>query len=336
MIEPNGLSGWGNRSVLKSSLNGVAPSMLYWNINMHTSHAFNPHHDPTKRHRFDVCPLLNSVLLTAAHTKEVLDFLALRPLQTIIMVSLIHDNGMESSFNRGTFFGYRNAQGTLEGVALIGHAVLVESRSLQALEALARRAQKFTSAHLILGEQEQIENFWRFYAKGGQPSRFGVREWLFEQKWPLPVYQEVPNLRLATLADLPLVLPIHAQMAFEESGVNPLNADPAGFRLRYARRIEQQRLWLWTEDDQVIFKADVVSQTPQVAYVEGIYVNPQQRGQGWGLRCLSQLSRTLLAHTSSIALLVNEQNTAGQKLYYRAGFQRRSNYHTIFLEKHNC
>jgi hypothetical protein len=46
------------------------------------------------------------------------------------MKSFIIDNGMESNMNRGSFVGYRNANGDLEGVALIGHSTLVEARRM--------------------------------------------------------------------------------------------------------------------------------------------------------------------------------------------------------------
>ena len=39
---------------------------------------------------------------------EVLEFLVQRPIHTVAMMSLIHDNGLESSLNRGTFYGCRD------------------------------------------------------------------------------------------------------------------------------------------------------------------------------------------------------------------------------------
>src|ERR1043166_2955718 len=54
---------------------------------------------------------------------EVLSFLDERP--NVILSGLIHDNGLESKLNRGEYYGYRGAAGTLEGVALIGHATLL-------------------------------------------------------------------------------------------------------------------------------------------------------------------------------------------------------------------
>src|SRR6266571_1755542 len=85
------------------------------------------------------------------HTEEVLNFLGARPLHTFIMSSWIRDNGLASSFNRGTFYGCRSPQGRLEGVALIGHITLFETESDSALAAFARLTKNFQSAHAVLG-----------------------------------------------------------------------------------------------------------------------------------------------------------------------------------------
>jgi predicted GNAT family acetyltransferase len=264
---------------------------------------------------------------------EALSFLAFRPVHTVNLRGLIRDNGLESPRNRGSFYGYRNDRGSLEGVALIGHATLVEASTDRALEALALEAQRCTNAHVILGERERIAEFWSYYAEAGQQERLACRELLFELRWPVEAQVEVAGLRPATLEDLELTLPVHARMAEEESGVNPLVKDPDGFRLRCARRIEQGRTWVLIEEGKLIFKADIFADTPEVIYLEGIYVNEEERAKGYGLRCLSQLSRTLLQRTEALCLLVNEENAPARAFYRKAGFNFISTYDTIFLQE---
>ena len=133
--------------------------------------------------------------LSASHEREVMDFLARRPIHTVGMVGLIYDNGLVSPFNRGTFYGCRNLQGQLEGVALIGHATLMETTSDRALEALARIAQTCTTGHMIMGEQERINEFWDYYAEAGQQMRRACREMLFELRWPVEARAEVGKER---------------------------------------------------------------------------------------------------------------------------------------------
>lgn len=261
---------------------------------------------------------------------EVLRFLAERPLQNAIMTGMVRDNGIESNFNRGSFYGCRNVADALVGVALIGHAVFIDARCDEALQAFARLAQLFPRSHMLMGEQEMIEQFWSYYAANGQPKRRACREVLFELSTQTRS-DSVANLRPAEVADLPLVVPVHAAMAFEESGVNPLVVDPDGFQLRCRRRIEEQRTWVLVEQDELIFKADVISTTPEVVYLEGVYVHPDYRGLGHGSKCLTQLTRSLLNQTHSISLLVNQERQQALEFFRKLGFVSRGIYDTIFL-----
>lgn len=271
--------------------------------------------------------------LNSGDELEVLGFLAERPLHTVVMAGHIRDNGLESPFNRGSFHACRDEEGRLEGVALIGHATLIETRSEAALAAFARLAQTCEDAHMIMGEKEKVEHFWRYCARVGQLPRRVCRELLFEQRWPVEAREPVPELRLATLHDLEEVMLVQAQMAYDESGINPLSIDAAGFRRRCARRIEKERVWVWVEDGRLIFKADIISDTPEAIYLEGIYVNAEDRRKGYGARCMSQLGQTLLARTGSLCILVNEQSEGGRAFFERVGFKLRSAYDTVFLEQ---
>jgi uncharacterized protein len=271
--------------------------------------------------------------LAERHKAEILAFLRERPLHTVYMTGCILDNGVVSPLNRGSFYGYRGLDGRLEGVALIGHATLFETRSDAALAAFAALAQNCPRTHMLLGEMDKVGHFWNQYAGGGQEARLVCRELLFEQRFPVETRESVRGLRVATLADLELVMPVQARMAFEESGVNPMEKDPNGFRLRCARRIEQGRVWVLVEDGQLIFKADIISDTSEVIYLEGIYVSAEERGKGLGRRCLSQLTRALLARTKTVSVLVNERNRAASSFYLKAGFRLRAHYDTIFLQQ---
>lgn len=273
--------------------------------------------------------------LFESETNEVLSFLSERPIHTICMIGLIRDNGLVSEHNRGTFYGCRNSEGRLEGVSLIGHATLIETRTRGALRELALVAQIHNRLHMIMAEQEMVEEFWNHYADDGQPMRFACRELLFELRNEIEESSEIEGLRLATLDDLHLIAPVHAAMAEAESGINPLEVDREGFLNRCARRINKNRVWVMVENDRLIFKADVQAETPEVIYLEGVYVNPMDRGTGLARRCFTQLCRTLLTRTRSICVLANEENEKAHSFYRMCGFKLISNYDTIFLKKDN-
>lgn len=271
-------------------------------------------------------------VLKATQQPEVLNFLSLRPRHTFVMSGWIRDNGVVSPLNRGTFYGHRNAQGRLDGVALIGHVTLFETNNEEALAVFAHLAQNSSATRVVMGEADKVSQFLSYYKREGQEPRLMYREQLLERRRK-SIAEAVPGLRLATQGDLKLVAPVHARMAFEESGVDPLLVDAEGFYRRCARRIEQKRVWLKVENNELIFKADIISDSPEVVYLEGVYVNPEKRGQGVGQRCVKDLTNELLQRTKSVCLLVNQQNSAAQACYRKAGYKLRDHYDTLYLGK---
>ena len=271
--------------------------------------------------------------LTDNDAVEVLQFLAQRPIHTVAMMSMIHDNGIVSAFNRGTFFGCRDLNGQLEGVALVGHATLMETVSNRALAALAQVARECPNTHMIMGEKERVADFWNHYTETGRRQRLACREWLFELTLPAEAREPIAGLRQATVAELELVMPVQAQLAYAESGINPMEVDCEGFRKRCLRRIEQGRTWVVVEDNLLVFKADVISKTPEVIYLEGIWLREDCRNKRLGKRLMSELMRRLLENTKSVCLLVNETNEWAQGFYRKCGFNFRATYETIFLPR---
>lgn len=272
-----------------------------------------------------------AVPLVEAEKEEALSFLAERPLHTVYMASLIRDNGVESPLNRGRLYSFRGSRGSLEGIALLGHATLIEARTECSLTAFARLAQQSSLPYLIRGEEERIKKFWSQYGKSGQtPSRV-CRELLLEQV-DAPRGEEVRGLRQATLDDLENVIKVNSELAEAESGSSPLKRDPEGFRKRTAQRISRGRHWVWMQDGKLLFKADIIADTPEVIYLEGIYVEPAERGKGYGSMCLSQLGRLLLQRTGSICLTLNATKEKTKNFYTNAGFALRSYYDTIYLQ----
>jgi uncharacterized protein len=248
--------------------------------------------------------------VSSGRQDEVLAFLSQRPIETVFMSGLIRDNGLVSFANRGTFFGCRDESDQLTGVALIGPKTVIEARDDLALEAFANLIPNNLTDHLVRGEQQQIEYVLGKYAEAGRVPRVLSREVVLAQVAPAEGVRPEPNLRLAFREDLKSVVSINAATA---------------------RRIDQGRVWILIEDGQMIFKVDVISETPDAAFLEGVYVQPEYRRQGYGLRCMTQLSRNLLGRFASICLVVNESNQSAQDLYRKAGYEERGRCTTVYF-----
>lgn len=271
-------------------------------------------------------------ILTAADTEEVLSFLKIRPVQTVVMTSFIQDNGMENADNRGKFYGYRSAAGKLEGVALIGHTTLIEARSDDSLTAFAVVArQSETPIHIMMADGKTIETFWRHFTGDNRPARKVCTELLFELNFPFFVQNCDWDVRVANADELEQIAVAHDEVAFIESGVSPLQKDRAGFLKRCLKRIEKGRTFVVFDNGKLIFKADIVAETSDVVYLEGIYVAPEYRGQGVGSGCLSKLGQQLMEKVENVCLLSNVEFAAAHRSFVKAGFKNTDCCQTIFV-----
>ncbi|MER3426600.1 MAG: hypothetical protein C4334_00660 [Pyrinomonas sp.] len=264
---------------------------------------------------------------------EALEFLDRRPHHAFILSGFLRENGLSRERNRGTFYACRAEDGRLLGVALIGHSTLIETTHREAIEEFARRLQSEKNAHMIMAEPKALDLFWRAYAPKGQRMRRRERQLLLTLSATPKENNATSRLRPANADDLALLLPIHAQLARQESGADPLIADPEGFRRRCAQRIEQGRVWVWRETDRVLFKADLITRTPAVIYLEGVYVAPDIRGRGFGRACVAELAQRLAADGCCLSLFVNVRNREARRLYGKVGFEPRAIFDAIFLHQ---
>lgn len=270
--------------------------------------------------------------LTNREKAEVLAFLKVRPVHTVVMTSFINDNGIESELNRGKFYGYRNTEGKLEGVALIGHSTLVEARTDAALKALAVRARKSeTPIHLIMSNGTAAESFWQHMTDGLSKPRLTCTEALFDVAFPFAVRQTDRKLRNADMNHLLAIAEAQAEVAFIECGVDPMVKDREGFLKRVARRIEQDRVFIVTDGDELVFKADIIAETDNAIYLEGVYVSEKYRGKGIGSECLAALALELLGRVEHICLLSNVEFKNAHRSFVKAGFRHTDECTTLFV-----
>ncbi len=276
--------------------------------------------------------LTRVVELKTQDTTEVQAFLSVRPVHTVVMSSFIVDNGIESELNRGKFYGYRNSEGNLEGVALIGHSTLFEARTDEAIKAFAFRARiSETPIHLIMSAGDAADRFWKYLRPATAAPRLRCEELLFEASFPFLVRECKWNLRTADASQLEQVAEAQAEVAFMECGVDPMVRDREGFLKRVLRRIEQGRVFSVFEDGKLVFKADIIAETPEVIYLEGVYVHPEYRGKGVGPECLATLTVDLLGRAANVCLLSNIDFAGAHKSFEKAGYSTTDKCITLFV-----
>jgi uncharacterized protein len=273
---------------------------------------------------------LQVIPVTGGSEGEILSALSTPSLTNVIMAGFISDNTLISPHNRGKFYLCRNERNQVEGVALIGHTVLLEVFTERALEAFAAVAHREASPHLLMGERNLVNRFWQYYAEPRQVPRH-VCPILFMQRAPFDEQQATVGLRLAVPTDLEHVVRAQAAMVLETSGIDPLQKDPIGFRERYLRRIELKRVWVLMKNGRLIFKTDVLADTPEAAYIEGVYVSPEERGKGLGQRCLTEAGRAFLGRNKAIYLFVQNDDLRTRSFYLKLGFSLAGQYDLLYF-----
>jgi hypothetical protein len=256
------------------------------------------------------------------------------PLQGVHLKSMVEDHGICHPAHRGRFFGYFEDHG-LAGVALLGHLIMIYATSeaeAGALKHFARVAAEIRAkGHVIFGPREQVQALWRRLSQSGRETRL-LRDyyWYVCQQPRLPL--ERMQLRQASLDELEIVAEAHAEMALEESGIDPRLADPEGFRQRVRGRIERRRTWVKLEDGKVVFKAELQSITAEAIYLEGIWVHPEYRSRGIAKSCVTELAHRRLSRQQVLCLVVEPGEQAARHVYEQVGFERYGDYQARYLK----
>jgi ribosomal protein S18 acetylase RimI-like enzyme len=260
---------------------------------------------------------------------QVVEFLSHDPVRGVHLHGMVVDNGLESPANRGSFYGCF-ANGLLTGVALLGHNILLccdpSARAQFAELALAIGAE----AHLVFGDKDEVEEVTNRMVQGGRQTRVTHdQHWCVCEKPSLPLRKLL--MRRAGPAEVEAVADAQAEMIAEECGVDPRIADPVGFHDRVAARVKKGRVWCRLEDNIVIFKADLISVSPDAVYVEGVWTHPHFRGRGVAKTSLNELAYRLLRQYKHVCLFVEPDNAVAKHICESVGFVHTMNYSSHYL-----
>jgi ribosomal protein S18 acetylase RimI-like enzyme len=153
---------------------------------------------------------------------------------------------------------------------------------------------------------------------------------------PVFVIRERPpaggtGLRAATLDDLERLLPACAAAHEQELGIDPLERDADGFGWRTRSQIDDERSWVWIEDDVILFKAEASAWTPDAVQLQQVWVDPGARRRGYGTRGLADLCRLLLERVPAVCLFVRADNDAAIRLYETIGMEHVLDYRSLLF-----
>jgi predicted GNAT family acetyltransferase len=122
-------------------------------------------------------------------------------------------------------------------------------------------------------------------------------------------------------------------MYTEEVGISP-EAGGGGdmYRARVAQLISKGWSFARIEEGRVVFKAEVAAVSPHACQVQGVYVDPQRRGEGLAAAGMAAVVRAALRDIAPVvSLYVNDHNTPARRTYETVGFEQTGVFATIMF-----
>jgi len=258
------------------------------------------------------------VALAEPSLEQVLNFCAADPVERVFL---------DESARRG--FGRLIAVISERRVTALCHLGANVVPSGEGTGAFAEAAAR-SRARMIIGDQDAVTELW----DAARPQMAAPREDRPDQ--PVFAISRAPEpggtgLRKAVPTDFELLLPACAATHLGEIGVDPLHADPDGFRRRTRQQIEDGRSWVWIEDGRILFKAEASAWTDEAVQLQQVWVDPEVRNQGYGQRGLRDLVRLLLNRVPRVCLFVRADNPAAIRLYEKVGMERVGSYRSLLF-----
>jgi uncharacterized protein len=233
----------------------------------------------------------------------------------------------------GEMWGYFDGD-RLTSMCHVGANLVPVNASPEACEAFVDRATRSgPRSSTIVGPNEAVARIWEGLEEHWPPPR--------DFRWNQPhlVATEVPTaprdplVRRTTKDETDVLYPACVAMYTEEVGISP---ELDGGRDLYRARVNQLvgRGWSFSriEDGRVMFKAEVACATPSACQIQGVYVDPELRGQGLctaGMASVVDICLREIAPT--VSLYVNAHNEPARAAYRHAGFEQTGTFATIMF-----
>lgn len=191
-----------------------------------------------------------------------------------------------------------------------------------------RRNRRYSS---IVGPAEQVLSLWEHLAstsprprdvRPDQPSMVIDGELLVEPD---------PAVRVTTESDVEVLMPACVSMFTEEVGYSPLSVG-GGYERRVRSLVAAGRSLARIEGGRVVFKAELGTVALGVTQVQGVWVEPELRGQGLakaGMAAVVAYARAQVAPV--VSLYVNSYNTAAIRAYDAVGFRQVGQFATVLF-----
>ena len=258
--------------------------------------------------------------------------LSINPVENVFVSSRIRAAGIEQASLGCPIWGYER-DGVLRSLCHAGSNLVPVNADSEAVAAYAEFAGRERMCSSIIGPADRALELWRLLSERWGPSWADVREvrphqpvMAISTDSPIAVDRRV---RRVTLQHWDAYYQAAVRMYTEEVGVSPLQGNPAGYRFYVRQLITSGRAFGMFDGDRVIFKADLGSVSANVSQVQGVWLDPEFRGQGMAAPAMAAVVRLARSVTPTVSLYVNDFNRPARATYARVGFADVGEFATI-------
>jgi predicted GNAT family acetyltransferase len=253
------------------------------------------------------------------------------PVGSCMVAARVADHGIDAGAIGGELWTRRRAE---ESLCYAGANLIPLRGTTSDMHAFADKAMSSARrCSSLVGRAELVLPLWQRLESGWGPAR-DVRE-----DQPLLALSTPPTctldsaVRRVRVDELDAYLVAAIDMFIGEVGIDPRMGDGGrGYRRRVAGLIAAGRAWARFEYGEVIFKAEVGSQSPAVGQIQGVWVHPERRGQGLGAAGTATLAADVVADGRIASLYVNSFNTVARAAYAAVGFTQVGTFATVLLD----
>jgi uncharacterized protein len=253
------------------------------------------------------------------------------PIGSCMVAARVADHGIDSNAIGGELWTRR---GPDESLCYAG-ANLIPLRGrlndLYAFSDAALTASRRCSS--LVGRAELVMPMWQRLEPAWGPARDVREHQPLMSLNTMPTCDIDPGVRQVRPDEIDTYLVAAIDMFIGEVGVDPRIGDGGrGYRRRVASLIAAGRAWARFENGEVVFKAEVGSQSPAVSQIQGVWVHPEWRGQGLGTGGTATLAAVIVGTGRIASLYVNDFNTVARATYERVGFAEVGTFATVLLD----
>jgi hypothetical protein len=244
------------------------------------------------------------------------------PVNNVFVSSRVRTLGLTPGRLGAQLWGHTSS-GKLDSLCYSGANLVPVAATPEAIVAFADRAlRQGRRCSSVVGPARELQGLWALLRPHWGPAR-EVRpvQPVLAMNGP-PLVAADPLVRRVKPHEADILWPACVAMFTEEVGVSPTSGDGgASYRARMEQLIRAGRAFARIENGRVIFKAEIGAVTPQVCQVQGVWVNPEYRGQGLAAPGMAAVVNEAEASIAPVvSLYVNDFNLPARAAYKRVGF----------------